>query len=199
MKTGDPIVDRLVDLIAKMPGIGRKTAQRLAFFILAQPEPYALDLSESIRQLKENLRTCPQCFNFCHQELCSVCSQTSRDTGLMCVIEDAMSLNQIERTGHYRGYYHVLQGALSPIHGIGPKELRIQELLARLKTMPVQEVILATNPTLEGEATAMYLAELLGESGVKLSRIGTGIPMGGSLDYVDEITMTKALDNRRTL
>ena len=198
MKSPAP-VERVVELIAKMPGIGKKTAQRLTYFILAQPDDYAANLGQAIQDLKASLKTCPQCFNFCHSELCTICANPNRDQEMLCVVEDAISLSHVERTGHFKGLYHVLQGALSPVHGIGPGEIRVHELLARLKTHHFKEVIMATNPTLEGEATALYLAEILQASGIYVSRIGTGIPIGGSLDYVDDLTMAKALDNRRPL
>jgi recombination protein RecR len=199
MKSGSSTLDRAVELIARLPGIGRKTAQRLAFFIVNQEDRYVYDLAEAIAHLKSQLNTCPSCFNFCHGLSCAICGAANRDTSLLCVVEDANSLSQIERSGAFKGLYHVLQGALSPVHGMGPEALRIEELLSRLVHLPAREIILATNPTLEGEATAIYLAELLRGKGLLLSRIAMGIPMGGSLDFVDELTMAAAMGNRRPL
>lgn len=193
------LLDRVTNLLAEMPGVGKKSAQRLAFFILNQPDQYAEDLADAVTRLKANLRWCTACFNISHQEVCDICAKQDRDRGLLCVVEDAANLATVERSGGYRGYYHVLQGVLSPVNGIGPEELRVRELLERLRQEPVEEVILATNPTLEGEATAGYLADLLAETGIAVSRIGVGVPIGGSLDYCDEVTMSKALENRRRL
>lgn len=192
-------LDRVAQLLAEMPGIGRKTAQRLAYFILGREERYAFDLAVSLKQLKENLRWCGHCYNISENELCGICNQPDRDNSQLCVVEDAANLANIERCGGFRGYYHVLQGVLSPMNGIGPGELRVKELFERLRTEPVSEVILATNPTVEGEATAMYLVDSLENTSLKISRIGVGVPIGGSLDYCDEITMAKAIENRRVL
>ncbi len=195
----DSALDRVAQLLAEMPGIGRKTAQRLAYFILSREERYAFDLALALRDLKETLRWCANCYNISEQELCSICRQPDRDQTRLCVVEDAANLANIERSGGFRGYYHVLQGVLSPMNGIGPGELRVKELFERLRVEPVSEVILATNPTVEGEATAMYLVDALEETALKISRIGVGVPIGGSLDYCDEITMVKAIENRRFL
>ncbi len=195
----DSALDRVAELLAEMPGIGRKTAQRLAYFVLGQEERYAFDLADALRELKRSLRWCARCHNISERELCGICRQADRDASLLCVVEDAANLANIERSGGFRGFYHVLQGVLSPVNGVGPDELKIKELFLRLKDETVVEVILATNPTVEGEATAMYIAGALDGSGVKVSRIGVGVPIGGSLDYCDEITMAKAFENRRAL
>ncbi|MCB1044801.1 MAG: recombination protein RecR [Acidobacteria bacterium] len=190
-------LERATELLAKMPGVGRKSAQRMAFRIIALPSEYALELAEAIRALKEELKVCEQCFNFSASTLCGICSDAKRDPRLICVVEDASSIKNIERSGRFRGLYHVLQGVLSPMHGVGPDDLRCRELLLRVASAPIDEVIFALNPTLEGEATSAYLGELLKGSSCTLSRIATGIPVGGSLDYCDEITMASAIDHRR--
>lgn len=196
----DSPLDRLTSLFGEMPGIGKKTAQRLAYFVLSREPGYAEELSLTIKELRQNLRWCERCYNLSETDLCSICQQTNRDGSQLCVVEDAANVSVIERSGGYRGNYHVLQGVLSPVNGIGPDELRISELLKRLDEDPVGELILATNPTVEGEATAMYIAGVVEDrEGLKVSRIGTGVPIGGSLDYVDEITMAKALENRRAV
>ena len=192
-------LDRVIELMAQMPGIGKKTAQRLAYFVLNRGEGYAEELARALQDLSANVRWCRRCYNISHAELCDVCTQTSRDTAMLCVVEDAANLATVERSGGFRGYYHVLQGVLSPVNGIGPDELRIEELTKRVAEGEVKEVILATNPTVEGEATAMYIAGLLEQAQITISRIGVGVPIGGSLDYCDEITMTRAIENRRRL
>lgn len=197
MKT--PALDRVVQLLAEMPGIGKKTAQRLAYFILNRESEYAFGLGDALRELKESLRWCTRCYNISETELCEVCTRPGREETLICVVEDAANLAVIERSGGFRGFYHVLQGVLSPVNGVGPEALRIRELLLRLQQEAVDEVILATNPTVEGEATAMYIADLLRPSGIRVTRIGTGVPIGGSLDFCDDVTMAKALENRRAL
>ncbi len=199
MNQGSDHLDRVIDLLSKMPGVGKKSAQRMAYRILELPNEYAFELSESIRALKEKLRYCSRCFNFSSAELCLLCADTRRDPSLLCVVEDASSIKNIERSARYLGLYHVLQGVLSPMHGIGPKELRYDELLDRVAQGSYDEVILALNPTVEGEATASFLAESLKLRNVKVTRIATGIPMGGSLDYCDDVTMASAMDNRRPM
>jgi len=195
----DSSLDQVAALLAEMPGIGKKTAQRLAYFVLGREERYAFDLADALRRLKQNLRWCARCHNVSENELCEVCRKPDRDAAQICVVEEAANVSAIERSGGFRGYYHVLQGALSPVNGIGPDDLTIKQLLDRLAADPVGEVILATNPTVEGEATAMYIAGALETLAVKVSRIGVGVPIGGSLDYCDEITMAKAFENRRPL
>ena len=195
----DSALERVIASFAAMPGIGKKTAQRLAYFVLEQEEGYAFGLAEALRDMKERLRWCNRCHNISETELCDICSRESRRASILCVVEDAVNVNNIERSNSFDGYYHVLGGVLSPVNGIGPEDLRIRELLTRLDREPIDEVILATNPTVEGEATAMYVADLLIDHDVRVSRIAVGIPIGGNLDYCDEITMAKALENRRDL
>ena len=192
-------LQRVIDLLSKMPGVGKKSAQRMAFRILDLPEEYAFSLADSIRALKHELKSCRQCFNLSSAEVCGICSDPKRESHLVCVVEDAAGIKNIDRSGGYRGLYHVLQGVLSPMHGVGPNELRVMELMTRLQSGSFSEVILALNPTVEGEATASYLADLVKPLDIAVSRIATGIPMGGSLDYCDDITMANALLNRRSL
>ena len=195
----DSPLDRVIRLFSDMPGIGKKTAQRLAYFVLNRETEYAHDLAGALKELKENLCWCGRCYNISGSELCEICSREDRDPSLICVVEDAVNVANVERSGGFRGYYHVLQGVLSPVNGIGPDELRIRELFTRLQKEPVKEVILATNPTVEGEATAMFLADALLPFEISVSRIGVGVPIGGNLDYCDEITMAKALEHRRRI
>jgi len=192
-------LDRVIQCFAEMPGIGRKTAQRLAYFVLNREEGFALEFAEALQELKRSLRWCVRCYNISGEELCDICSRAGRRGEELCVVEDAVNVSNIERSGSFHGYYHVLQGALSPMNGIGPEDLRINELMARMDAGEVHEVILATNPTVEGEATAMYIADLLRGREVQISRIAVGVPIGGNLDYCDEITMAKAIENRRRL
>lgn len=192
-------LQRVIDLLSKMPGVGKKSAQRMAFRILDLPEEYAFSLADSIRALKHELKSCSQCFNLSSAQVCGICSDPKRESHLVCVVEDAAGIKNIDRSGGYRGLYHVLQGVLSPMHGVGPNELRVVELMTRLRSGSFSEVILALNPTVEGEATASYLADLVKPLDIAVSRIATGIPMGGSLDYCDDITMANALLNRRSL
>lgn len=190
-------MERVTQLLGEMPGIGKKTAQRLAYFVLGRENDYAGRLADALKELKERLRWCSRCYNISDAESCEICRQNERDATMLCVVEDAANVANIERSGGFRGYYHVLQGVLSPVNSIGPDDLKIQELLDRLRVETISEVILATNPTVEGEATAMYIAGLLEQFDIKISRIGVGVPIGGSLDYCDEITMAKAFENRR--
>lgn len=190
-------LDQLIHCFAEMPGIGRKTAERLAYFVLNRDPSYAQSFAQALTELKQTLRWCRSCYNISEQELCEICSRTNRRDNLLCVVEDAVNVNNIERSGSFDGFYHVLQGALSPMNGIGPDDLRLKELEARLDQGVVTEVILATNPTVEGEATAMYIADRLRPRGIKVTRIAVGVPIGGNLDYTDEITMAKAIENRR--
>lgn len=190
-------LERLVHCFAEMPGIGRKTAERLAYFVLNRDSAYAAGFAEALTDLKQTLRWCRSCYNLSEQELCDICARRDRRESLLCVVEDAVNVNNIERSGSFDGYYHVLQGALSPMNGIGPDDLRLNELDIRLSHGIVKEVILATNPTVEGEATAMFIADRLRPMGLKVTRIAVGVPIGGNLDYCDEITMAKAIENRR--
>ncbi len=194
-----PPVQDLIDELAKLPGIGRKTAQRLAFHLLKIDAAAAKKLASSIVVMKDTVRFCPKCFNFAAENLCEYCSDPRRDDAIVCVVEEAPDIVSIEKTGEFRGRYHVLGGAISPIDGIGPDDLHLQELLMRISSDGVREVIVATNPNVEGEATAMYLARLLVPVGVKVTRIASGLPVGGDLEYADEVTLGRALQGRREL
>ncbi|HUT83925.1 MAG TPA: recombination mediator RecR, partial [Thermodesulfobacteriota bacterium] len=179
------------------PGVGEKTATRLAIFIMSAPEEEAIRLAESIIEVKRKIRLCPVCFNLTDQELCEICRDTTRDKEIICVVSDPDSLVAIEESGSFRGTYHVLHGLLSPIDGIGPDSLRLQELLDRIAKTDVGEVILATNPSVRGESTALLIAKLLKDKDVKITRIALGIPVGGDLKYTDKMTMAKAIEFRR--
>lgn len=194
----DPI-SRLVAELAKLPGIGEKTAQRLAFFILKSPREYAESLAFSIREVVEKVHLCSRCCTLTEKDPCSMCSDVRRDPKLLCVVESVPDQLAVERTREYRGQYHVLHGSLSPLDGVGPDQLRIRELMVRLQTTTVQEVIVATNPDVEGEATALYLLRLLKPMGLKLTRIAQGVPMGGDLEYADPVTLARAMSGRREL
>jgi recombination protein RecR len=194
-----PPLGRLIDALERLPGIGPKTAQRLAFHLLKQPVGAVRELAEALLALKEHVRNCPRCFNVTDRDPCRICADVSRDAGLVCVVEEPNDLLAMERTGEYRGRYHVLLGALSPLDGIGPDELKVRELLARLEADSVREVILATNPNVEGEATAIYLAKLLRPLGMRVTRIARGLPVGGDLEYADEVTLARALEGRREM
>jgi len=194
-------LQELIDELARLPGIGPKSAQRVAFYLLKVPPADAKRLAHSIVEVKDKVRLCRLCFNVSDQELCEYCRDSRRDASLICVVQEPPDIVAIERTREYRGLYHVLQGAISPIEGIGPEELRTAELLDRLKpapgTPPVIEVILATNPNIEGEATAMYLSRLLSPLGIIVTRLASGLPVGGDLEYADEVTLGRALEGRR--
>jgi len=190
---------RLIEELKKLPGVGSKSAQRLAFHILRASEEDAAALVEAVRDVKAHLRLCSRCNNITDVDPCAYCSSPTRNQRLICVVEEPTSIAAIEKTRNYNGVYHVLHGTLSPIHGVGPEHLRIANLVRRLENGAAEEVILATNPTLEGEATAVYLARLLKESGVRVTRIATGIPVGSDIEYADEVTMQKAMEGRREL
>ncbi len=197
-------VARLIEAFARLPGIGPKTAQRLTYHLLRAPEGEARALAEALVAVREQVVSCERCFNFSDAPLCLICRDPVRDQRRLCVVEEALDVLALERTGEFRGLYHVLHGAISPIDGIGPERLRIRELLARADDgsragAPFEEVILATNPTLEGEATAMYLAERLEGTVVLVSRIARGLPVGGDLEYADEVTLIRALQGRRAI
>ena len=191
----DPLV-RLVEELQRLPGIGPKSAQRLAFHILKTPREQADRLVEAVRDVKERVTYCSACNNITDVDPCAFCSADGRDRNVICVVEEPQNVGAVERTREFKGLYHVLMGALSPLQGIGPDDLKIRGLLARV-TNGVREIILATNPTVEGEATAIYLARLLKPLGVKVTRIAMGVPVGSDLDYADEVTMHKALEGRR--
>jgi recombination protein RecR len=190
----------LIDELGRLPGIGPKSAQRIAFHILKVPSEDALRLSGAIVAVKERTTLCAQCFNVAEGgELCGVCSDPQRDDAVLCVVEDPRDIVAVERTGQFRGRYHVLGGALNPLEGIGPEQLKVRELLTRIDAGLIKEVIVCTNPNLEGEATAMYVARLLTPLGVVVSRLASGLPVGGDLEYADELTLGRALEGRRTL
>lgn len=190
-------VARLIDALQRLPGIGPKTAQRLTFFLLKRPADEVRELSESLLAVKERIVSCGRCFNITDEDPCRICADPRRDDRLLCVVEEPNDLLAMERTGEFRGRYHVLLGALSPLDGIGPDDIKVRELLARLEAGGVSEVILATNPNVEGEATALYLARLLRPLGVRVTRIARGLPVGGDLEYADQVTLSKALEGRR--
>ena len=196
--TPEPVV-RLIEAFAQLPGIGPKTASRLTFYLLRRPAEQAETLADALRDLKQKIVFCSVCYNITEQNPCTVCRDEARDRSIICVVEEPLDVVAIDRTGEYRGLYHVLHGAISPVEGIGPDELRINELLARLKDEPAQEVLLATNPNLEGEATAMYLARLLQPLGVRVTRLARGLPVGGDLEYADAVTLGRALEGRREM
>ena len=189
----------LVDELGRLPGIGPKSAQRIAFFLLKSAPDDAKRLARVIVEAKERVSWCRRCFNFAEGELCVYCRDDRRDSALLCVVEEPRDIVAVERTQEYRGRYHVLLGAISPIEGIGPEQLKIKELLARVNGEGVQEVILATNPNIEGEATAMYLARLLKPLGLRVTRIASGLPVGGDLEYADDVTLGRAFEGRRLL
>lgn len=193
--TAKPIT-RVVDELSRLPGIGPKTAQRLAYHLLRVPEDQAEALAGAIVELKRSVVLCTECFNITERSPCDICRNTERDATRICVVEEPLDVVAIERTDQYRGKYHVLHGALSPIEGIGPEELKVRELLQRLGPDTVEEVILATNPNLEGDATAMYLTRLIQPLGVTVTRLARGLPVGGDLEYADEITLGNALAGR---
>jgi recombination protein RecR len=190
-------LQNLIDQFKRLPGVGAKSAQRLAFHVLKTPREDAERLCDAIREVKDRVTYCSICNNFTDIDPCQYCADPRRDHRLICVVEEPQNVNVIEKTGGFRGVYHVLLGALSPLSGIGPDDLRIKGLLARIAADDAEEIILATNPTVEGEATAIYLARLLKPLGVRVTRIATGIPVGSDLEYADELTMGKAMEGRR--
>jgi recombination protein RecR len=192
-----PSVDNLIAQLARLPGVGQRTAQRLAFFVLRSSEEDALALADAIREVKERISPCERCFNLAEGPLCTICQDARRDASVICVVEQPSDILPIERTGEYRGVYHVLGGALSPIDGVDPEHLRIDELLRRASD-GVTEVVLATNPTMTGEATAAYVADRLRER-TRVTRLASGLPVGGDLEYADEVTLGRALAGRREI
>jgi recombination protein RecR len=192
-----PSLQNLIDQFRKLPGIGAKGAQRLAFHVLKTPREDAERLADAIREAKDRVTYCTICTNITDVDPCAFCGDEARDRRVICVVEEPQNVQVIEKSGGFRGIYHVLLGALSPLHGIGPDELKIKTLLARIAEGGVEEIILATNPTVEGEATAIYLARLLKPLGLRVTRIATGIPVGSDLEYADELTMGKAMEGRR--
>ena len=192
-------LQRLVEQFERLPGIGSKTAQRLAYFVLNMPKAQAQEFSNAIIEAHEKIRRCEICCNFSDQEKCPVCRSTVRDKSTICVVETPRDALAIEGTGEYKGTYHVLHGVISPLNGMGPDQLCVKELLARLNNGEVSEVIMATNPTVEGEATAMYLSRLLKPLGLRITRLAYGIPVGGDLEYADDVTLARALEGRSEL
>jgi len=196
--TAEP-VSRLIEEFNKLPGIGPKTAQRLTYFLLRAPVEQTQALAEALLRMKERTIFCSVCFNITESDPCSLCLDTSRDRRAICVVEEPLDVLALERTRVFKGLYHVLHGAISPVDGIGPEDLRIHELLARLKNDEVKEILLATNPNLEGEATSMYLHRLVGPLGLRVTRLARGLPVGGDLEYADEVTLTRAIEGRREM
>jgi recombination protein RecR len=194
-----PPVQTLIDELGRLPGIGPKSAQRIAFHLLKIPDDDANRLAHAIRDAKQRVRFCDRCFNVADDTLCPICADPRRDSSLLCVVEESRDIVAIEKTGEFRGRYHVLLGAMSPLEGIGPEQLKIRELLARLGPEGVQEVIVCTNPNTEGEVTAMYLARMLKPLGLQVTRIASGLPVGGDLEYADELTLGRALEGRRVI
>lgn len=196
-------MEALIQALRKLPGVGPRTAERYAFFLLSQPAAFSKELSDAILRVKQTIGFCRICFNLADGDLCAICQNPARDKSMICVVEDHRSIRAIEKGGGFKGVYHVLLGALSPLDGIGPRELRVQELKARVKAGGVGEVVLATDSDLEGEATALYLArelKALGQNGLfQISRLAFGIPMGSSIEYADQVTLSRALEGRRSL
>lgn len=189
----------LIEHFEHLPGIGHKTAVRLAFFVLSEPEDVAKDFAEAIVKAKESIHCCKVCQDLTDSEICRICSNPKRDRSTICVVEDPKDVLAMEKTGEYQGLYHVLHGVISPMNGIGPDDIKSRELLERLSSDEVKEVIMATNLTVEGEATASYLARLIKPFGIKVTRIARGVPVGGDLEYVDEVTLSMALEGRREI
>jgi recombination protein RecR len=193
------IIQDLIDELGKLPGIGPKSAQRIAFYLVQSERVEVNRLVDVLRIVKEKVRFCSQCFNVAEEEECKICRDPRRDNSSICVVEESKDVVAIERTREFRGKYHVLGGAISPIDGIGPEQLRVRELLSRLSDSNVKEIIIATDPNLEGEATATYLARTIKPLGIKISRLASGLPVGGDLEYADEVTLGRAFEGRRSL
>ena len=192
-------ISRLIDELSKLPGIGEKNATRLAFHIFRSSENYTKNLAEAIINVKPNVTLCSVCYNFTSVDPCSICSSQTRNNGIICVVEEPQDLIAIERSNEFNGQYHVLDGLLSPIEGIGPEDLKIKELLSRIEDNKTSEIIIATNPSVEGEATALYLSKLIKPLGISVSRIAHGIPMGSDIEFIDEITLGKAIKDRKSM
>jgi recombination protein RecR len=192
-------VQVLIDELGRLPGIGPKSAQRIAFHLLKMPTEDATRLADAITEAKARVRFCERCFNVADDTLCPICKDDSRDTSVVCVVEESRDIVAIERTGEFKGRYHVLLGAISPLEGIGPEQLKVRELVERIDPEGITEVILCTNPNTEGEVTAMYLARLLKPIGLEVTRIASGLPVGGDLEYADELTLGRALEGRRAV
>lgn len=194
-----PALERLIGLLSRLPGIGEKSAARLAFFVLAADDAFSRDLSDALIAVKTDTRFCSVCFALTESDPCSICDDARRDRTILCVVEEPSDLLAVERSGGFAGRYHVLHGSLSPLDGRGPEQLRVKELVARLAGDEISEVLLATNPTVDGEATAVYLARLIKPLGIDVSRIAHGIPVGGSLEYADQVTVGRAIEGRREM
>ncbi len=192
-------IQKLLDEFERLPGIGPKSAQRIVYWVLNQDREDALRLADAIVEVKDSVHFCSTCFNYAQGELCDICASTKRNHSVICVVSEPRDIPPIERTGSFSGVYHVLGGALSPLEGVGPDDLRIAELMARLNDASVEEVILATNPNIEGETTASYLARLIKPLGVTVSRLASGLPVGGDLEFADEVTLGRAIESRHTL
>ena len=192
-------LERLISELSRLPGVGPKTAQRLAFHLLKADRLRAESLAQAIADLKARIGYCERCFNIAEGSLCSICASSRRDVTLLCVVESPLDVLAIERTGQFRGRYHVLHGAISPMNGVRPDDLKIAQLVERVRRGGIDELILATNPNLEGEATSMYIGQLLANAEVRVTRLARGLPMGGDLEYADEVTVSRALEGRRAL
>ena len=192
-------LDRLIEQFERLPGIGKKTARRLAYYVITRQDNMAEKFSNALLEAKEKIRYCSVCQNLTDGEICSICGASDRDRSIICVVEDSQDVMAFERTREYKGLYHVLHGVLSPLDGIGPDQLKIRELMTRLSSGEVTEIVVATNPTVEGEATASYISRLVKTMGIKVTRPALGIPVGGDLEYADEVTLTRALEGRNEL
>lgn len=199
MSAGIEPIARLVNQLGKLPGIGQKTAQRLAYHIISLPEEQVRELAVAVFNGKKQVHFCPVCGNYTDKDPCALCSDTARDTSILCVVRDPRDVAAMERMRDYKGLYHVLHGVISPMDGVGPEDIRIRELVARLASGEVKEVVLATNPDIEGEATASYIARLIKPMNVRVTRIAHGVPVGGDLEYTDEVTLMKAFEGRREI
>lgn len=194
-----PAIQKLLDELERMPGVGPKSAQRIAYWLLNSSREEALRLAEAIIEVKDTVHFCSVCFNYAEGDVCEVCASVRRDSGLLCVVSEPRDVAAIERTSAFNGVYHVLGGALSPIDGVGPDDLHVAELMARLASEDVREVVLATNPNVEGETTAAYLARLIKPLGIAVTRLASGLPVGGDLEFADEVTLGRAIESRRVL
>ena len=192
-------VARLIEELQRLPGIGPKSAQRLAFYILKGEDSDVLRLADALAEVKRSVHFCPRCFNFAEADLCDICADSRRDATVICVVEEPKDIVAFERTGEYSGLYHVLQGVISPIDGVGPEQLRVRELIDRLGPGEMTEFVVATNPSVEGETTALYLARLIKPLGVRVTRIASGLPVGGDIEYADEVTLGRAMEGRREM
>ena len=194
-----PPVQTLIDELGRLPGVGPKSAQRIAFHLLKIPAADVERLASAIHEAKERVRFCERCFNVAEATLCPICADDRRDATILCVVEESRDIVALERTGEFRGRYHVLLGCMNPLEGIGPEQLKIRELVDRLRDEPVEEIVICTNPNTEGEVTAMYLARLLTPLGLRVTRLASGLPVGGDLEYADELTLGRAFEGRRSV